>query len=422
MIEPNEEPKNQLSDFKRKISIKQTFAALKYPNYRLWFWGQMTSLFGSWMQSTAQAFLIFELTHSPAFLGYVGFSAGIPAWLFTFYGGVIADRFPRRNILMLTQIWMMSLAFILALLAFTNLVQPWHVILLSFGLGVGTAFDSPARHAFVNELVEKEDLINAIALNSTMFNTATALGPAISGIIYALMGPAWCFTLNGISFLAVIYNLWRMKLKAFVPKENPKSTLAELKEGFVYLKTQKMIMLIIFMIALVSIFAFGMITLFPAWAVNILHGDATTNGFLQSARGVGALVAALTIATVSKYLIKGKILMYCYLALPLLITIFSFNRSLFLSLFLLVIIGGILIAIFNLSNATIQTLVAEEFRGRVMSIYSFSFFAIVPLGSLLIGTEAEHLGVPTAILINGIVLFVFMLILNSRFPNFKKIG
>ncbi len=422
MIESSDESKNHLSDYKRKISIKQTFAALKYPNYRLWFWGQMTSLFGSWMQSTAQAFLIFELTHSPVFLGYVGFAAGIPAWLFTFYGGVIADRFPRRNILMLTQIWMMSLAFVLALLAFTGLVQPWHVILLSFSLGVGTAFDSPARHAFVNELVEKEDLINAIALNSTMFNTATAIGPAIGGIIYAFVGPAWCFTINGISFLAVIYNLWRMKLKPFIRKVRTKSTLAELKEGFVYIRKQKMILMIIYMIAMVSILAFGMITLFPAWAVNILHGDATTNGFLQSARGVGALVAALLIASMSKYISKGKVLMYNYLTLPVFIIIFSFNRNLFLSLFLLVIIGGILIAIFNLSNATIQTLVDEEFRGRVMSIYSFGFFAIVPVGSLLIGAEAEHLGAPEAILINGVILFVFMAVVNWRFPNLKKIG
>jgi len=422
LIESSDESKNHLSDYKRKISIKQTFAALKYPNYRLWFWGQMTSLFGSWMQSTAQAFLIFELTHSPVFLGYVGFAAGIPAWLFTFYGGVIADRFPRRNILMLTQIWMMSLAFVLALLAFTGLVQPWHVILLSFSLGVGTAFDSPARHAFVNELVEKEDLINAIALNSTMFNTATAIGPAIGGIIYAFVGPAWCFTINGISFLAVIYNLWRMKLKPFIRKVRTKSTLAELKEGFVYIRKQKMILMIIYMIAMVSILAFGMITLFPAWAVNILHGDATTNGFLQSARGVGALVAALLIASMSKYISKGKVLMYNYLTLPVFIIIFSFNRNLFLSLFLLVIIGGILIAIFNLSNATIQTLVDEEFRGRVMSIYSFGFFAIVPVGSLLIGAEAEHLGAPEAILINGVILFVFMAVVNWRFPNLKKIG
>ncbi len=422
MTEPNEEIKNQLANTKRKVSVKQTFAALKYPNYRLWFWGQMTSLFGSWMQSTAQAFLVYELTHSPVFLGYVGFAAGIPAWVFTFYGGVIADRFPRRNILMITQIWMMSLAFILALLAFTGLVQPWHVIMLSFGLGVGTAFDSPARQAFVNELVEREDLINAIALNSTMFNTATAIGPAIGGIIYALVGPAWCFTINGISFLAVIYNLWRMKLKPFVQKVRTKSTLAELKEGFLYIRKQRMILMIIFMIAMVSILAFGMITLFPAWAVQILHGDSTTNGFLQSARGVGALIAALIIASMSKYLSKGKVLMNNYLALPVFIIIFSLNRNLFLSLFLLVIIGGILIAIFNLSNATIQTLVDEEFRGRVMSIYSFGFFAIVPVGSLLIGAEAEHLGAPEAILINGAILLVCMLVISWRFPHLKKVG
>lgn len=404
-----------------KISVKQTFAALKHPNYRLWFWGQMISLFGSWMQTTAQAFFIFELTHSPAFLGYVGFSAGIPAWLFTFYAGVIADRYPRRTILMITQSWMMILAFILAFLTFTGLVEAWHIILLAFGLGVGNSFDAPSRQAFVNELVEREDLVNAIALNSTMFNTATAVGPAMAGVTYALFGPAWCFTINGVSFLAVIYNLWKMKLRSVPSKTGSRSVLHELKDGFRYLKTQKIIYTIILIMAMISIFGMGLVTLFPAWAVRILNGDATTNGLLQSARGVGAVSAALVIASIIGFVRKGKLLTTGFVSLPILILIFSFNRSLILSLLLLVLIGGALILVFNLANATIQILVTEEYRGRIMSIYSFCFFAFMPVGALLIGTEAEHFGSPTAILINSIILFTFVIYIYIRIPQLSKI-
>jgi MFS family permease len=182
----------------------RTFAALKHSNYRLWFQGQLVSLFGTWMQTTAQGFLVFELTHSPEYLGYVGFAAGIPTWLFTLYGGVIADRVPRRTLLTVTQTSMMVLAFILAGLVFSHLVQPWHILALAFLLGVANSFDAPARQAFVGEMVAREDLTNAIALNATMFHMATAVGPAVAGFTYALFGPGWCFTLNGLSFIAVI--------------------------------------------------------------------------------------------------------------------------------------------------------------------------------------------------------------------------
>jgi MFS family permease len=417
----NSQTKLNPSGLKGKISIKQTFAALKHPNYRLWFWGQMISLFGSWMQTTAQGFFVYELTHSPAFLGYVGFAAGIPVWAFTFYAGVLADRFSRRKILIITQSWMMTLAFILALLTFTKLVEPWHIIILAFGLGAGNAFDAPSRQAFVNELVDREDLVNAIALNSTMFNTATAIGPAVAGITYALFGPAWCFTINGISFLAVIYNLWRMKLKPLPPRQNHTSVFYELKEGFRYLLTQKMIYTIIIIMAMTSVFGMALVTLFPAWAVNILHGDATTNGLLQSARGIGAVLAALVIATIIRYVKKGKLLTLGFSSLPVLIFIFSFNRSLILSLILLVLIGGSLILIFNLANATVQTLVSEEFRGRIMAIYSFSFFAFMPVGALVIGTEAEHFGSPTAVLINAIILLAFIIFILVRVPQLRRV-
>lgn len=401
----------------KKFSIQNTFAALAYPNYRLWFWGQMISLFGSWMQSTAFAFFIFELTKSPAYLGYVGFASGIPAWFFSFYGGVAADRLPRIRILFATQTVMMLMAFILALFTFWDLIEPWHLLLFAFLSGIINAFDAPARHTFVNELVDKEDLINAIALNSTMFNTATAVGPALGGIIYALFGPAWCFTINAFSFTAVLYNLNRMKLKKIEIAGNSNSVFREVAEAIRYLRTNKVISGILLITAMLSFFGMGLVTLFPAWAVDILKGDSTTNGFLQSARGFGAVIFALVIATINKYIDRGRYLIYSVLTLPLLIFLFSFNRSFVISVILLVFIGGMIITQYNLSNGLIQTNVDGKYRGRILSFYTFTFFALYPLGSLWIGYAAEHFGIASAVLINSVILFLFFLIFKFRSSN-----
>ena len=403
-----------------KYGFKQTFAALKYRNYRLWFWGQMISLFGSWMQTTALAFFVFELTHSPAYLGYVGFAAGIPAWLFTFYSGVISDRYPRKKIIIITQVWMMFFAFLLAVLTFTKIIQPEMIIVISFLLGIGNAFDATPRHALVNELVEKEDLTNAIALNSTMFNTATAVSPAIAGIIYALLGPAWCFMINGISFLAVIVNLSRMNLEKRELITERKSVLNEIKEGFLYLKQNKLLLSIVSVTSVLSLLGMSLVTLFPAWAVKILHGDSTTNGFLQSARGVGAVLFALIIASINKYIVRGKYLSISVVILPLMLMVFSFARTFAASVFMLVLIGGVIISMFNLSNGLIQTNVEEKFRGRILSFYTFSFFALFPIGSLWIGMLAEHFGTPTAIIINSLILLpfaIFVWLFNPKLRN-----
>ncbi|MGQ9534546.1 MAG: MFS transporter [bacterium] len=197
----------------RRYFWNNTFLALRYHNYKLWFFGQLVSLFGTWMQTTAQGFFIYELTQSSAYLGYVGFAAGLPTWIFMLYAGVLADRIPRKRIMIITQTVMMCLAFILAFLVFLKVVQPWHIILLAACMGIANAFDAPARQAFVRELVEPEALTNAIALNSAMFNTAIALGPAMGGFIYAAFGPAWCFTINGITFIAVISALVSIRIK-----------------------------------------------------------------------------------------------------------------------------------------------------------------------------------------------------------------
>ncbi len=376
----------------KKFSWKQTFYALKYPNYRLWFRGQMISVFGSWMQMTAQAFLIYEITHSPAFLGYAGFAAGLPTWLFMLYGGVVADRISRRMILIITQTTMMILAFILAALVFLHLVQPWHIIILAFCGGIVNAFDAPARQAFVMEMIEPDALTNAIALNSAIFNTAQALGPAAGGIIYAALGPAWCFTINGVSFIAVLIALALMNLPPFVPRRSNNSLFQDLKEGLNYVFNHGTIRILVLTVAITTLFGRAFITLLPAWAVQTFHGDARTNGFLQTASGLGALIGALFIASFSHHLSRGKLLTLGTFFFPTSIMLFALSRFFPLSLGLLLISGINLIMIYNLCNALVQLQTPENIRGRVMSIYSFVFFGLMPFAALWVGAVAHHIG------------------------------
>ena len=289
----------------RRPSLSGTFASLRYRNYRLWFTGQMISLVGTWMQSTAQAFLVYQLTGSPAYLGYVGFAAGVPTWLFSLYGGVVSDRMSKRNLMVITQSAMMILAFLLAALTFTGRVQAWHIVVMAFLLGIANAFDAPARQAIVFELVDREDLTNAIALNATMFNLGTAIGPAVAGLTYSAFGPAWCFTINGISFIAVISALLMMHLKPVERVQRAASALAEIRSGIRYAASSRRVRTVIINLGVVSLFGMGFVTLMPAWAVDVLGGDATTNGLLQSARGVGALVGALMLAAVGAKSTQG---------------------------------------------------------------------------------------------------------------------
>ncbi len=241
-------------------SWQQTFAAFKYRNYRLWFVGQLVSLFGTWMQITAQGYLVFQLTNSPVYLGYVAFASGIPAWLFTLYGGVIADRMSRRALLVITQAAMLVLAFILAMLTFTGWVQPWQIVVLAFLLGIANAFDAPARQAFVLEMVERQDLTNAIALNATMFNAATAVGPAVAGITYAAFGPAWCFTLNGVSFIAIIVALLMMRIKPQAMPARCVSAASDVMEGLRYVVAHPVIRALIGLVGVLSLFGVSLFT------------------------------------------------------------------------------------------------------------------------------------------------------------------
>lgn len=399
---------------------QRTFAALKYPDYRLWFQGQLVSLFGTWMQTTAQGFLVFELTHSPKYLGYVGFASGIPTWLLTLYGGVVADRVSRRTLMTVTQSVMMVLAFILAALTYLHIVQPWHIIVLAFCLGIANSFDAPARQAFVSELVPREDLTNAIALNATMFHSATAVGPAAAGLAYALFGPSVCFGINGVSFVAVIIALQRMKLRPWIPPARTKSAVSELKEGLRYVASQPVVRVVIAAVAVTSMLALSLTTLVPAWAVKVLGGHAATNGFLLSARGAGSLAGALLIASLGRISYRGRLMMLGALTYPVLLFAFAYVRWLPLSLLTLAGAGAGMIFVMNLANAIVQTAVPDQLRGRVMGSYTWIFFGFMPLGALWVGTMAEHFGEPEAVMLNAILAFAFALALWFLVPKLRE--
>ena len=397
-----------------------TFASLRHRNYRLWFAGQLVSLFGTWMQATAQGFLVFQLTRSPAYLGYVGFASGMPTWVLMLYGGVVADRVPRRTLLVITQAFMMALAFVLAALTFTGRVQPWQVAALAAGLGIANAFDAPARHAFVVDLVAREDLTNAIAMNSTMFNTATALGPAVAGVTYAAFGPAWCFTINGVSFLAVIAALLMMNLETRPDLPRARRAGAELQEGVQYTLSHPPVRTLIVIVGMISLFGISVGTLIPAWAVKILHGNATTNGLLQSARGVGAVGSALLIAALGGSIRRGFLLTLGIFAVPLAILAFAAVTNALGSLLVMAVVGAAMILIMNLANAMVQSQVPDALRGRVMSIYSLVFFGAMPLGALWVGAIAERIGEPRAIMVNAAVLLVLAAAMRIAAPWLRE--
>ncbi len=406
----------------RHLSLRQTFSSLRHRNYRLWFWGQMVSLFGTWMQSTAQGFLIYELTRSAAYLGLVGFAAGVPSWVLMPLGGVIADRMWRRNLLLITQSGMMVLSFLLAGLTFSGLIRPWHIIGLALLFGAANAFDAPARHAFVPDMVGRADLTNAIALNATIFNSATVVGPAAAGITYALFGPGWCFLVNGLSFTAVLVALLAMKMEQLPERSPSSSPWQELKEGFSYVLSHQLIRVLIGLVGVTSLFGVSFVVLIPAWAVEVLHGNATTNGWLYSARGGGALLGALAIASLGRFDFKGRLLSLGTLVFPILLLVFAFVRSLPVALLLILANGMTAIIIFNLANALVQTLVLDSLRGRVMSIYSLTFFGFMPLGALWVGTVAERFGEAVAILVNALIMLVFSVFIWIWRPSLRRLA
>ncbi len=407
---------------RRSRAFPKTFAALRHRNYRLFFTGQLISLIGTWMQNVAQAWLVYAITDSPLYLGIVSFAGSIPSLTLSWGAGVVVDRVPKRTLLILTQSAAMVLAFILAADVFLGWVHPWHIVIFSFLLGAVNSFDGPTRQAFVIEMVDREDLMNAIALNSAIFNSARVLGPTLAGIALAVIGPAWCFFLNGVSFIAVIIGLWLMQIKPVIGARREVSPLVQMREGVVYIWRNKIVLTLISIVAVANFFAFGYSALMPAFAENVLNQGPTGLGLLSAAVGVGALAGALIMASLGNYKHKGLLLTFGNLFFPVMVLLFSVSQNFIWSLLILVGVGlGFMIQNAT-TNTLVQTTVPDELRGRVMSIYMMVFQGLFPIGSLLAGFVAQSISIPIGAAYGGAIALLYALFLLWRAPFIRKLS
>ncbi len=382
--------------------LKPFLRALESRNFRLFFAGQAISLIGTWMTQIATIWLVYHLTNSAFLLGIVGFSSQIPSFILAPFGGIVVDRWNRHRILIITQCLAMLQSLALAGLALTGMIQIWQIILLSLFQGLINAVDAPARQAFVTEMVEKkENLGNAIALNSSIFNGARLVGPAIAGILIASVGAGLCFLIDGLSYIAVITGLLAMRLK---PKEITHQTAnvwQRLTEGFNYTFGFPPIRAILQLIALISFMGMQYTVLSPIFATQILHGGAETLGFLMAASGIGALMGGIYLSSRQSVLGLGKVIAYSPAVLGTALIIFSFSRVLWLSLLMMLVIGLSTILQIASSNTIVQTIVEDDKRGRVMSFFTMAFLGTLPFGNLVAGSLASHIGAPITLAMGG---------------------
>ena len=382
--------------------LRLVFRALYSRNYRLFFGGQGISLIGTWMQQIAMSWLVYRISNSVFLLGLVGFSSQISSLFFSPFAGVLSDRWNRHHILIVTQSLAMIQAFILASLTLMGIIAAPHLIILSVFLGLVNAFDMPTRQAFVVEMVEKrEDLGNAIALNSFLFNGARLVGPSIAGVLISILGEGMCFLLNGVSFLAVILALLAMKMASNKKDSEKTEVLPGLKEGFIYAFGFPPIRSILFFIGWISLVGTANTTLMPVFARDILHGDSKTYGFLMGAIGVGAIIGAIFLASRKSVVGLGRIIVIASRIFGIGLIFFSLSHILWLSFLLLLLVGFGMMVHMASSNTILQTIVDDDKRGRVMSLYATAFMGMAPLGSLVGGSLAGWIGAPTTLSIVG---------------------
>ncbi|MGA7793282.1 MAG: MFS transporter [Candidatus Acidiferrales bacterium] len=396
-----------------------TFRALKHRNFQLFFSGQIISLVGTWMQTVAQAWLIYRMTGSGELLGVLGFVGQFPIFLLSPLAGLAADRWPRQRVVIATQSASMLLAFILAALTMTGRITVWEIIVLATVLGIVNAFDVPARQSFLIEMVGREDLLNAIALNSSMFNGARVAGPAIAGILVAVVGEGWCFLLNGISYLAVIAGLFLMRIEKLKPVHDGAAPLEKLREGFRFARHTKPIRALLVLVAIVSFMALPYTVLMPIFAVKILHGGASAYGTLMGAVGVGAMFGALALAMRAELRGLGKVVAYSATGLGASLVLFSGSHWYWISFTILVLSGFTMMMQFTATNTLIQAMVPDQLRGRVMSLYSMMFLGMSPLGSLLAGAVADRIGAPITVAIGGLASCLGGLAFARKWPAMR---
>jgi len=406
----------------RQFRIPQTFSSLRHPNFRLYVIGQLISNIGTWMQIIAQGWLVYELSKSELALGIVGFASALPALVITPWGGVVVDRVPLRKLLILTQGASMLMALILSALTLAGIVQVWHVVLLAVGLGVINAFDGPARQAFVVQMVGREDLPNAIALNSMTFNGSRIFGPAVGGILLAAVGAGWCFFWNGITFLGAIIGLMAMTLPPHQPASTKLSPWKQLVSGVAYANSIAEVRALLLLALVLSLFGITYSTVLPAFVDEVLGQGPAAFGAINTTTGIGAITMAFLIARYGDAGFRGLWLTAASLLFPLVLAVFAFNHNYSLALFLAVFLGMGFMSQFTIINTMLQRAIADEMRGRVMSLYTLTFFGFAPFGNLAIGAVAEHWNLSIAIFGSACLAFVLSAVIFFFAPQLRRLA
>ena len=402
--------------------FKQTFRSLQSRNYALFFSGQSISLIGTWTQRIATAWLVYRLTNSAWLLGVAGFASQLPTFLLSPYAGVITDRMDRYKVLMVTQILAMIQATILCTLFYMQVIQVWQIIILGISLGLINAFDVPARQSLVVKMVDdKNDLGNAIALNSSMVNAARLIGPSVAGILIASFGEGICFLINAISYLFVLTTLSFIQIKPEKIVLSGKNILHEFKEGFYYTFRNVPMRTLILLLAMVSLVGLPYTVLMPIFSGKILHGSSHTFGFLMAATGIGALAGSLYMASLKSVIGLEKLIPVSTIIFGSGIVLFAFSRNIYLSMFILLFVGLGMIFQMAATNTIIQTIVEENKRGRVLSFYTMAFMGTAPFGSILAGWSANAVGAPNTFIIGGLLCIVSAGLYFIKLPEIERL-
>jgi MFS family permease len=400
--------------------VSTRFGALRHRNFQLFLAGQLVSLIGTWMQSTAQLWLVYKLTNSAALLGVFGFANQIPILVLASVGGYIGDRYNRHLGVICTQTASMMLAFTLAALTFTHLVQVWHLILIAFLVGIVNAFDVPIRQAFLVQMAGKEDLPNAIALNSSMFNSARVIGPPIAGFVIAYVHEGWCFFLNGVSFVAVIVALLAMRIPKMERKPVQGSPMRNFLEGFRFAMGDLPIRSSLLLLSVLSLFGLQYSVFLPVFARDVLHHGALGFSVLLSTAGVGAALGALQFASRTSFTGMARWIATMSVICSVSLIVFSESHVFWLSAAVLFVIGFAATSLMAATNTTVQNRVPDELRGRVMAVYATMFMGVQPIGALIAGGFAKHIGAPRTLLVFGVIVlmaslvFVFRVVMRLR--------
>jgi MFS family permease len=388
------------------LSWRRTFSAFRHRNYRLFFTGQLVSVVGTWMQQVAMGWLVYQISNSAFTLGWVRFLSAIPITLLTLVGGAVADRVEKRRVVIVTESTAMVLAFVLAGLVYFDVIKIWHIAVLALLEGITDAFDIPTRQSFVVEMVGKEDLMNAIALNSSLFNGARVFGPSLAGILIGIVGVAGCFFLNGVSYLAIVVAYLAMRLPARVERAERRPIWHETLEAFRYVRGNRTVFAIVSLVTIVSLFGWPYSVLLPVFARDVLQTGASGYGYLMAANGLGAFFGAITLASLGDSPHKRKLFYGGLFGFCAMLVVFALSKVYWLSAVALAGSGFFMIIFFATANTSVQTRVPDELRGRVMGIYSLAFIGVTPFGSLMAGALARTVSAAFAVTLGAVICIV----------------